>query len=206
MRNLYPDSLMVTSYKSGTLLPTDTLRIKANVPIVGLNNEKVEVIDRDSLSISAALQLDKTFNLIDVLFELGEEQLYSVRLLPGAITDFYEQTNDTLEYTVRTKAGSDYGTLDLTLENVPGHPLIVELLNEKFEPVKVQVLNEEKSIHFPYINPGKYYVRITHDRNRNSKWDSGEFLSRTKPEEVVYYPKQLEVRANWSLNERFKLN
>jgi len=206
MRNLYPDSLMVTGYKTGTLLPTDTLRIKANVPIVEINNEKVEVMDRDSLSIGAALQLDKAFNLIDVVFELEEEQLYSVRLLPGALTDFYEQTNDTLEYTVRTKAGSDYGTLDLTLENVPGYPLIVELLNEKFEPVKVQVLNEEKSLLFPYINPGKYYIRITHDRNSNGKWDSGEFLSRKNPEEVVYYPKQLEVRANWSLNERFRLN
>ena len=206
MRNLYPDSLMVTGNKTGTLLPTDTVRLKANVPIVRLNDERVKVMDRDSLPIGAAMQLDKTFNLVDILFDLKEEQLYSVRLLPGAIIDFYEQTNDTLEYTIRTKAGSDYGTLDLTLENVPDHPLIVELLNEKFEPVKVEVLNEETNLLFPYINPGKYYVRITYDSNRNGKWDSGEFLSRTKPEEVVYYPKQLEVRANWSLNERFRLN
>jgi uncharacterized protein (DUF2141 family) len=206
MRNLYPDSLMVSEYKTGTLLPTDTVQIRANIPIVKLDESKVAVIDRDSLAIPTRLQLDTIYNLIDIQFALKEEQLYRVRLLPGALTDFFEQTNDTLDYTIRTKAGSDYGTLDFAIDNRPDYPLLVQLLNEKFEIVKEKTLKSPTNLFFDYINPGRYYVRIIHDKNRNGRWDSGEFVPRRKPEEVSYYPKQLEVRANWSLNERFKLN
>jgi len=41
--------------------------------------------------------------------------------------------------------------------------------------------------------------------NENDKWDTGNFLKKIIPEPVYYYPKQLEVRPNWDLNEVFNL-
>lgn len=207
IKNLYPDSLKVTGFRTGTLIPTDTVQLRANIPIVELDEKKVEILTRDSLPIESKLSINRTFNLVDIQFPLEEDQLYQIRVLPGALIDFFEQTNDTLEYTIRTKSGSDYGTLSFAIENLPSYPLIVQVVNQNFEVVKEKImLSENPVVMFNYINPGNYYVRIVHDKNQNGQWDSGFFLTRKDPEDVVYYPKQLEVRANWSLNERFRLN
>ncbi len=46
-------------------------------------------------------------------FEKKEEQKYIFNLLPGALKDFYEKENDTLNYKLATKNYTDYGNLRL---------------------------------------------------------------------------------------------
>ena len=52
----------------------------------------------------------------------------------------------------------------------------------------------------------KYSDRLLEDLNKNNIWDTGNYLQRVKPEPVYYFPSELEVRANWDLNETFDLN
>ena len=54
---------------------------------------------------------------------------------------------------------------------------------------------------FYYVQPGKYYLRCFFDRNGDGKWTTGSWSPRRDPEEVYYFPKEIEVRANWDLNE-----
>jgi hypothetical protein len=58
---------------------------------------------------------------------------------------------------------------------------------------------------FDYITPGEYYVRLIYDENENKRWDSGNYLKKKQPENIIYYPTKLEIRANWSLIETFNL-
>lgn len=126
-------------------------------------------------------------------------------VLPEAIRDFFEQTNDTLQYTFRTKPLSDYGTLNLVLNNLREFPVMVELVDEKLTVVASEYLTQNKTVYFDYLNPGKYWVRIVYDANGNRKWDTGNYLKKTQPETIVYLPKQIEMRPNWSMNEEFNL-
>ena len=41
------------------------------------------------------------------------------------------------------------------------------------------------------------------DRNRNGKWDTGEFDSHTQPEDMYYYHKELNLRAMWEVSEHW---
>ena len=50
------------------------------------------------------------------------------------------------------------------------------------------------------------YFRLIEDANNNDKWDTGNYLKKIKPERVYYFSNELEVRANWDLNETFNLN
>jgi hypothetical protein len=84
--------------------------------------------------------------------------------------------------------------------------LIVQLVDSKFNVVDETPLVPSKAVHFDYIIPGAYYVRVVFDENQNKIWDTGNFLMRVQPEKVLYYPSQLEIRANWSLNESFSLD
>ena len=100
---------------------------------------------------------------------------------------------------------SDYGTLNLSLQNVERFPVIVQLLDTKYNLVASEYLSENREVFFEALSPNKYFLRIIYDTNGNGRWDTGSFLNRREPERIIYYPTQLEVRANWSLNETFTL-
>lgn len=205
IRDLYKDTLRFTPLNTGIQTAKDTVKIRANSPINIIDSEKVQVIDKDSLVIASTMSLDSIYNIAKVIFPKEEEQIYKIRFLPGAITDFYESTNDTLNYAVTTKPISDYGSLTMTLVNVPEIPIIVQFVNEKYNVLQEEYLTENKPVLFDYISPGKYYVRIVYDENKNGKWDSGKFIERLAPEKIIYYPTKIEVNTNWSLNETFIL-
>jgi hypothetical protein len=205
IRDLYRDSLRFTPINAGVLTPKDTFKIKANKPIITIDSEKLQIINKDSVVIAAVISLDTIYNQAKVVFNIEEEQAYKIELLPGAFTDFYNATNDTLRYAISSKAISDYGSLNMTFVNAPQTPIIVQFVNEQYKVLQEKQLTENEPVLFDYIVPGKYYVRIVYDDNDNGKWDSGNFLERRSPEKILYYPSKIEVNANWSLNETFIL-
>ena len=150
--------------------------------------------------------IDKEYNITNIIFNMSEGQNYTVQFLPGAFTDFYENTNDTLVTRVRTKNLSDYGTLALNLTNAKDFPYIIQLVNERFKVISEEFISTDQEAFFDFITPGKYYIRVIYDKNKNKIWDTGNYLKGLQPETVIYYPSLLEVRANWSLNETFILD
>ena len=59
---------------------------------------------------------------------------------------------------------------------------------------------------FELLDPGKYFVRLIEDPNNNKKWDTGSYLGKVQPEKVIYYWKEIDLRANWDMNETFNVN
>ena len=125
--------------------------------------------------------------------------------MPGAFIDFFEQTNDTINVRVRTKDNSDYGTLNLILSEPKQLPVLVQLVNTKYEVIQEIYYTGDETILFEYLNPGEYYIRIIYDENKNKRWDTGNYLKKIQPETVLYFPKKIEIRPNWSLVETFNL-
>jgi hypothetical protein len=58
-------------------------------------------------------------------FDFKKEPLekYTITILPGALTDFFDMSNDTLSYKLTTKSTADYGNLRVQLQNVKYFPL-----------------------------------------------------------------------------------
>lgn len=205
IRDLYRDSLNITNLSTGALRVKDSLKFKVTVPISSIDADKVSVMRADSTFIKASITIDKTYNFAKIAFDKEEDSEYKIRLLPGAIVDFFDRENDTIRVNTRTRLSSDYGSLTLNLENVSRFPIIVELVNEKYDVIAQDYLEELRQIYFSELNPDKYFLRIIYDDNRNRKWDTGSFLEGKHPEQIIYYPRKLDVRANWSLNETFRL-
>ncbi len=205
MRELFKDSLNISALKTGTLKLKDTFKLRANTPLVSFDAEKFQVMAKDSSLVSATIRLNKEYNWAEVFFPKKEDQSYLIKLFPGALTDFFDASNDTLQFNVNTRLSSDYGTLNLTLANVNRFPIIVQMVDGKYNVVAEEYLSENKTVFFDELSPDKYFLRIIYDNNRNGRWDTGSFLNRMEPEKIVYYPTQIEVRANWSLNETFTL-
>jgi hypothetical protein len=180
--------------------------VKTSTPVVNIDESKITITDKDTLPVRFSSEIHPKNNLAQFIFETSEDQRYRMEMLPGALTDFHENVSDSLLFTANTKPLSDYGTISLQLQNVKQYPVIVQLLTEKFEIVNEQLLKEEATVYFDYIDPGNYFIRLVIDANANNRWDTGNFLQRLQPEDIVYYPKMIEVLANWSLNETFILD
>lgn len=205
MRELYRDSLNITNLSSGFVRLKDSISFRVSVPIVDINSEQLKIMTVDSVPVQGQFFIDRKLNQVKISFEKEREESYRILLLPGAIRDFFERENDSIQIGVRTRSASDYGTLNLNLENVKRFPVIVQLVDDKYQVVAEDYLENSREVFFDELNPNKYFLRIIYDDNKNKKWDTGSYLESKDPEEIIYYPRKLDVRANWSLNETFKL-
>ena len=204
-RELYSDSLRLTAINNRLISLGDTLKLKANTPLVAINSEKISVVTKDSLAIDFVAQINTKENAAQIVFDKQEEQLYSITLRNGALTDYLSNTNDSIVYRQQVKPIADFASLNLTLDNADEFPLLIELIDEKFKVVKQTYLEANAPVFFEHINPGKYFIRLIMDQNKNKIWDPGNFLDKLAPEKVVYYPSIIELRANWSWSETFTL-
>ena len=69
------------------------------------------------------------------------------------------------------------------------------------------VMEEIKNIKkysFQYLQPKNYKIKVILDRNKNGKWDPGNFFKKEEPEPIWFYQTQdkkydFPIRANWEL-------
>jgi len=138
-------------------------------------------------------------------FKKEYDKKYVIELLPNAVTNFFEHTNDTLNFRLNTKKPEDYGKLFVTLQGIKAYPIIVQLLTDKEKIVEEIYAIEPQKFNFINLLPGEYLLRIIFDENQNKKWDTGNFLLKQQPEKVIYLEFTNDVRANWELPETFIL-
>jgi len=201
LKELKRDSLKITANYKGTIPPNKDFKITANTPIVAVNDKTISIQNKDSIPVEFTSKFNQENNSLDLFFEKKENQRYNVTLLPKTITDFYGEVNDTLNYTLVTKEDKSYGNIQLTY-NGTKFPVIIQIVNEKLELIAEEYVTEAKpSYNFPYIEPQNVYFRVVFDTNKNGKWDTGNYLKKIQPEVVKYFPKKVEVRANWDVIE-----
>lgn len=205
-RKVGVDSIRLSSNQKSTLNFGETLSINVNTPLVDVDSSKISMMSKDSIPVIFSLTIDSLGNKIDFDFNPEPNENYKIDLLPGAITDFFESTNDTIAYSLSTKSLADYGNLRLNINGDKiAYPIIVQLTDEKGEVQREIYAEQPQVFEFNSINPSKYLVRVIFDENRNRKWDTGNFLKRVQPEKVSYYPGLIEMRANWEKIETFNL-
>ncbi|WP_394748352.1 Ig-like domain-containing protein [Spongiimicrobium salis] len=201
-RKIAADSLVLTPNQRSTLSFEKAFNISATTPITAVDTTKISMMDKDSIAVAFTTKLDRIKNKVDFDFEHQPEQRYNLSLLPGAITDFYGEQNDTLEYRLSTRNYTDYGNVRLTITGAE-YPLIIHLLNSSEEIEREIYATETQGFEFKNLDLGTYTIKVIFDTNGNGKWDTGNFLEKRQPERVSHYPKTLEVRANWDQIENF---
>ncbi|NNK88089.1 MAG: Ig-like domain-containing protein [Flavobacteriaceae bacterium] len=198
------DSLVVKQYRRNPVTFSDPFELEGNLPLSGVDENFIRLINKDSMEVDFRASIDSLNNRIRFDFEKKESENYNFRLLPGALSDLFGNSNDTLNYSIKTKALSDYGNLRLILRNGK-FPLIVQLLDTADLVVVEKYVQDSEPVDFTNLNPGRYFIRVIYDSNQNGKYDPGSFLRKEKPERVSYFPEVIEVRASWNFIEEFTL-
>jgi hypothetical protein len=100
-------------------------------------------------------------------------------------------------FSFRTRKLSEYGELKLRLTklDLAQNPVLQFVQNDIV--VRTQVLTSN-DIDLPVFLPGDYDLRVLFDRNKNGKWDPGEFFNKhLQPEMVKPIDRKITVKANW---------
>lgn len=205
-RKLLSDSLMLYPSSRQKLNLQDNFSIAANIPIKSVDSSKVILFNKDTLDVPFKLRLDTLKNSLQFDFEKEANEIYSLVLYPEVLRDFFNNTNDTVAYRLRTDGLADYGNLRFNLEGDLSYPMIVQLTDKDGKLYREVYLTEGTLADFNTLDPDEYYIRIIFDANLNKKWDTGNYLQKKQPEVVIYYPTIIEVRANWELEQTFTIS
>jgi hypothetical protein len=205
IRKAEVDSLTISPSIKGVLHLSDTLRMQTSTPILTIDKSQMRLLDRDSIPVPFEVSVEDPHRVL-FDFDILPNDNYRLDVLPGAITDFFNASNDTLQMQFRTQKPADYGSLYLQLVGVPSYPIIVQLTDENENLVRsLPIPAPQRRVVFSNLQPKKYYVRLVVDENNNGKWDSGRFLDRRFPEKVYHHEPLIDVRANWELQEQFRV-
>lgn len=199
------DTLSITAKQSGTLRFSDNFALKSTTPLSSFDPSKMKLLNKDSVALDFKIKYIEFEQELVFDFKKEEDEKYTLELLPGAITDFYDTTNDTLIQRTGTRTYADFGNLRVNLKNVNRFPIIVELLDSKGTVLASKISEKETTLNFDLIDPLLYTIRVIYDDNGNGEWDTGSFLEKRQAEEIIYFPKQIDVRSNWDVDQEFDL-
>jgi uncharacterized protein (DUF2141 family) len=201
------DSLSISSKTTSIIHLKETFKLSSNIPLKNIEDSLITIRDIDSLIVPFTTSINDNLDQIDIKFEVSPSDNYRLFILPEAIKDIRGVSNDTLQYNVVSQSLEDYGNVYLDVIRNSNSKFILQMIDSNGDVIRVfKNVNQDATYNFDYVRPGKYIFRLIEDTNNNDKWDTGNYLKKIKPERVYYFSNELEVRANWDLNETFNLN
>ena len=136
-------------------------------------------------------------------FDTGPGQKYRIRVDSLGVENIYGLHNKDFSQELKVRALEEYSNLVLNI-TPDSLPMMVELLSESDNPVRVVSAEKGKAI-FRYVNPGTYYARLWIDTDSNGIWTTGCVIDSLQPEEVYYYPRKIDLKANWDVENSWDI-
>ncbi len=183
--------------------PSDWLNITFNNLVDSVDAAFVIVTDTSKNEVAFQVKSDTKNCQIKGSFK--DTSIYEITLLPGAILDVYHQTNDTLQYVVKTKMKEDFGAINLVFNAVNDSTQYVASLLKKEKVIQTLYLKNGDNRLLNGIAPGDYSMKIIEDLNGNGRWDTGHLLEKRRPENIRTFTIET-VRANWDINVNLEWN
>ena len=200
------DTLSIKALQSSVLNFRERYALVSATPLTKIDKTKVNLFNKAKQSIPFTTEYDEFYQTLYLDFKKEEDENYKLSFSKGALTDFYEKSNDSLSVKFSTRAFADYGNLVVNLQNVKRFPVIVELTNSKGDAIATAYTDKNTSLNFNLLDPAKYTLRAIYDDNKDSIYDPGNFLAKQYSEEVIYFSKEVDVRANWDVVQAFDLS
>ncbi len=185
------------------LHPDEEVNLSFDRPIREVAIDKiimVDTLDQDTLDINVDGSRLPALKAV-ISSDWPVERVIQMTLLPGAVTDFFGGSHDTIERVLRIAQPEDFGKYILTPTSSDTLDYVISLLKGD-KPISQVVYSsdaaeDQQNIVFDRLVPGEYKLEIIVDIVPNGKWDPGEYLAKRQSEEVYNVPLPA-LRANWT--------
>lgn len=201
--DLYKLSLKENTGKRSAeaLHPKDSLVLTFNVPIKRFLLDSITIKDTAAVVYPVSVALDTSdARKLQVFGTWKKEEQYSLEMLPNAIENIYDQTNDTLKSTFYVGKNEDFSKLQVKFMNLDTAKAYVILFKEKNQSLsKYQVKNDSIFlINMDRLIPKKYAFEIIEDLNRDGRWSPADFSTKRQAERIWKYELQA-MKPDWEL-------
>ncbi len=174
------------------------IKLSISAPVKTLANDALAFTDTNFKKINnVSYTLDSSKRTITVNATLGAGNYYKLLVnKEGIIDESGKKLFESDTFNIRAMEMSDYGRLSLSFKNYDPaqNPVLIILQNNE---VKFQFPITSTNYSNKMMLPGEYELRILYDKNKNGRWDAGNYSILLQPEIVVALPQKLALRADW---------
>jgi len=195
-----------------SMTPNSVVTIEIPTPLEKLDTGAIHLYTKiDSLWYRAPFKFGKVKGKLrqyQMVADWRPNTEYSLELDTLAFTDIYGLSSAPHKQGIKVKSLDEFATLEFQLSGVADTSIVVELLDKSDKMLKQVKAGRDHTATFFYVEPGTYYARAFTDRNSNGIWDTGCYDEDKQPEDVYYYPREIEckekfdVTLNWGLKEK----
>ncbi len=183
--------------------------ITPSVPTFDYNEDLISAfrIENDTVEVPVKFELfHDSSNYRKAVIKLNYEPStrYRLKLLEGCMHDIFGRTIDTTTIDFRTQRDDFYGIVNFNISGVSA-PTIVLMLDSKDKILIKRKIYHDDRLVFDYLKAGKYKFKVIIDENDNDKWDTGYYLGDVQPEKVFYFPQEVGVKENWTIDYDWQL-
>jgi Bacterial Ig-like domain len=190
-----------------TLLPKFAEAIENNPKYIFTFNKPIQNFDRSKLQIlndtlKAIILQDSNYkwnankNILTISTKTKASKTLRINVLKDT---FFSIESDTLKKFNQDNPiliPDDTGTISGEILGAKGNE-IVQLINDKNEVIK-EIFYEKKYL-FKNIIPGKYFLRLIQDLNKNRVWDAGNMDKNIYHEKIQHIISLIQLKANFEL-------
>jgi len=159
----------------------------------------VDSLRNKAIADSLVYEKDSIYTLFKNYYKnLKKDRVFFV-VPRGSVVSIEKDTLNKIEKNFLFRGKDFYGSVSGSISGL-GNNIIIQLISEDLNRIyKNKELNN--IFYFNKVEPGKYYIKIIKDNNKNNKWDYGSILKDVGSEEIIYYKEKIEVRSNWTIED-----
>lgn len=201
-----PAARFTNNLIQGKIKPGSSLRLSFQDPLVAYNFDEIVLIE-DTVPVTGQKIsfADSINSKISIRFPWKQGIPYTLIMRDSILLDVFGHYNDSTVLKFTGLREEETSSVSLKIDLPEDTPYIIQLLDPKEKLVEQYFISQDGTLEFKYLAPGKYKLKAIDDRNGNGKWDTGKYLLGRFPERVLYYPKELELRANWTVEENWEI-
>ena len=194
----------------GTITPEQNIFFTMPTPLQKCDTSAIHLYSKiDTLwykSRFAWLPVPGNIKKFELRAEWRPDIEYSLEVDSAAFVDIYGLVSKSIKQGIKVSSNDEFGSL---IVNVSGQrdsaTVIVQLLGSN-DNVQKEAKVVDGAAEFFYLKAGKYYLKAFVDNNDNGLWDTGDYYADLQPEDVYYYPKEVECKEKWDITIGWDLN
>lgn len=203
--NPYEKTFLDLSVKpSGSLDPNQNVRYVSKQPIARVDTTRMHLyVKQDSLWIPEPFLFlpDRDIKSYTLYAEWEQKHQYRFSIDSAAIVGIMGDPCKAIKNEFSVSSEDQYGSLFVHVIMPDTGQVIVQLMGKTDKCVATLPTDEKGRADFFFLKPAEYYLRCFLDSNRNGNWDTGEYDNGLQPEQVFYFPKPIQVKAKWDVEQ-----
>ena len=190
----------------------DGITLEFSVPIVEMELDSIVLLTtntRNQTDTTAFTLVQDTTSILKYLLQNTEEYKpgykYELIIPEATFWDVYHRKNKAAKKDFQLPNTENLNSITVNLSGSNGKRYLIELTDDGCKKVfrKYEVL-KDGIYYFPYLQDGKYAIRLTEDKNNNGLFDTGNLLKWQQAERMKLYKlpdgtSKLEIKEQMDL-------